>query len=153
VNNIFYSLSEQEIMGLTICREAGGEPVPEGQIAIGTVILERVDHRLWDGTNIQQVCLRKYQFSCYNEFDRGYGKTLHMAEAWDACMATDFSLMNCYSIAVGMLSGRIPRHPILSAVHCCQYLNPKLAGETRERWLAAGMKPILVIGNHEFFAE
>ena len=151
MNPAFVRLDEKQIFGLTLCREAGGEPVPEGQIAVGTVILERVDHRDWDGKNVKEVCLWRRQFSCYNEFDKGYGKTLHMAENWDSCMAVDFSLMNCYSTAVGMLSGATPRHPILAAAHCCQYLNPKWAPETKAKWLAAGMKVILKIGGHEFF--
>jgi hypothetical protein len=150
VNPIFQSLDEKQIMGLTICREAGGEP-DEGKVAVGTVILERVDHRAWDGNNVKEVCLMKWQFSCYNEHDKGYGKTLHMAEQWDQCFATDFSLMNCYSLAVGMLSGIIPRHPILAAAHCCQYLNPRWAPKTKSEWLESGMKVILAVGHHEFF--
>ena len=150
MNQAFLALDERQIMGLTICREAGGEP-DEGKLAVGTVILERVDHRSWDGCTVQEVCLWPKQFSCYNTFDKGYGKTLHMAEQWDQCFATDFSLMNCYSLAVGMLSGVIPRHPILAAAHCCQYLNPKWASATKDRWLHAGMKVILKVGGHEFF--
>ena len=150
MNPVFNALSEEQVMAITICREAGGEPI-EGQIAVGTVILERVDHRDWDGKTIKEVCLKKWQFSCFNETDKGYGKTLHMAEAWDECIATDFSLMNCYSLAVGMISGRIPRHQVLAAEHCCQYLNPKHAAETKEKWISAGMRVILTIKNHDFF--
>jgi len=151
MNEAFKRLSSTELVALTLCREAGGEPV-DGQIAVGTVILERVDHRKWDGETIQEVCLKKWQFSCFNESDKGYGKTLHMAEAWDECIATDLSLMNCYTIADGMLSGRIPRNQVLAEAHCCQYLNPKYAAETKEKWLESGMRVILTIKNHEFFA-
>lgn len=147
----FLNLNEKQVMGLTIYREASGEP-PEGKIAVGTVILERVEHRNWDGKTVQEVCLWRRQFSCFDETDKGFGKTLHTAEAWDQCLATDFSLMDSYSIAVGMLAGIIPRNPILAAAHCCQYLNPRVASETKARWLAAGMKVILAIKNHEFFA-
>lgn len=150
MNQAFLALNEKQVVGLTIYREAGGEPA-EGKIAVATVILERVDHRDWDGCTPKEVCLKRRQFSCFNEFDKGYGKTLHTAEAWDECMATDFCLMDCYGIAVGILSGMIPRHPILSAVHCCQYLNPRVAPEAKERWIASGMEMVLVVGRHEFF--
>jgi hypothetical protein len=150
MNEAFLKLSNQQIMALTICREAGGEAT-EGQIAVGTVILERVDHRDWDGKTVKEVCLKKWQFSCFNESEKGYGRTLHMAEAWDECMALDLSLMNCYTLTVGMLSGRIARNPILAAAHCCQYLNPKVAKETKEKWLKSGMCVILAIRGHEFF--
>lgn len=150
MNPAFTALDERQVMGLTICREAGGEPF-EGQLAVGTVILERVDHRNWDGKTVKEVCLWKRQFSCYNEFDKGYGKTLHLAETWDVSIVTDFSLMSCYSLAVGMLSGDVQRHPVLAAAHCCQYLNPKWAQPTKDKWLAAGMKVILAVGRHEFF--
>ena len=38
----FEALSERDLMGLCIFQEAKGEP-REGRIAVGTVILERVD--------------------------------------------------------------------------------------------------------------
>jgi len=51
---IFDSLEPWQAMGLCIEREAGGEP-REGKIAVATVILERVDHRSWDGKTIKEV--------------------------------------------------------------------------------------------------
>ena len=151
MNPAFLKLDEKQVMGLTIYGEARGEPI-EGKIAVGTVILERVDHRDWDGTTVKEVCLKRRQFSCYNEFDKEYGKMLHIAENWDASIATDFCLMNCYTVAVGLLSGKIPRDPVLSKAHVCQYLNPKWAEPTREAWIKSGMKVVATIKNHEFFA-
>lgn len=80
-------LSAAQIMALTIYGEARGEST-EGKIAVGSVILERVDHRLWDGRTIQEVCLRKWQFSCFLENDRNFGRLLNIAENWDAAKAT-----------------------------------------------------------------
>ena len=148
----FLNLNEKQLMALTIYREASGEP-PEGKIAVGTVILERVDHRNWDGKTVNEVCLWPRQFSCFDETDKGFGKTLHTAETWALCIDTDFSLMDSYTVAVGMLTGIIPRNPILAAAHCCQYLNPTRAPETRARWIAKGMTSLLVIKNHEFFDD
>ena len=49
---------------LTIYGEARGE-LNVGRIAVGSVILERIDLQGWMGKTIQQVCLMPYQFSCY----------------------------------------------------------------------------------------
>ena len=50
----FGFLSDDKLLCLTIYAEARGEP-REGKIAVGSVILERVDHRNWDGKNIKEV--------------------------------------------------------------------------------------------------
>jgi hypothetical protein len=149
VNQSFLDLSKEQVLGLTICREAGGEP-DEGKVAVGTVILERVD-RGNRGKDVKEVCLWRRQFSCYDEIDRGYSKTLHMAETWDQSLAEDFSLMDCYSLAVGMVSGLVPRHLLLAKANCLNYLNPRWAAQTKSKWLGTGMKVILVVGKHEFF--
>lgn len=46
--NTFGHLVDSQIMGLTIYGEARGE-LTAGKIAVGSIILERVDHRDWDG--------------------------------------------------------------------------------------------------------
>jgi spore germination cell wall hydrolase CwlJ-like protein len=149
MNAIFYELDTKQVLGLTVYSEAGGE-ITEGKIAVATVVMERVDHRNWDGKTIIEVCFKKRQFSCYNEFDKSYGKTLHIAEAWDSSLATDFALMDCYSIAIGMIEGYIPRHPIIAAAHCCQYLTT--AGKKDADWWKA-MDFLVKIGGHEFYKE
>ena len=150
---IFEALSDAQLMGLCIEREAGGEPV-EGKIAVGTVILERVDHRKWDGDTIKGVILMPWQFSwTMPEAGEAYYReavdmALHISER-----TGKFMLQKCVEIAEGMLAGTIPRDPDLAAVNCCQYLNPKAAAKTKKKWLAAGMKVIKAIANHEFFRE
>ena len=150
MNQAFTNLDESQIFGLTLYGEARGEP-DEGKIAVGSVILERVKQGN-RGKNIKEVCLWRKQFSCFNEFDKGYGKILHIAETWDEAIATDFVLMSCFGISVGMISGYIPEHPVILEARCLNYLNPKQASEARERWLESGMKSVLVIEKHEFFA-
>jgi hypothetical protein len=69
----FGKLDDKQIMGLTIYGEARGE-IDEGKIAVGTVILERVDKQGWMGKTIQEVCLKPYQFSCYLPSDPNFPK-------------------------------------------------------------------------------
>jgi spore germination cell wall hydrolase CwlJ-like protein len=151
---IFESLSDDQLLGLCIEREAGGEPL-DGKIAVGTVILERVDHRKWDGDTIHEVILWPWQFS-WTMPEAGeayYEAAVKIAANWDEAYKNNTSLQVCYGIAVGMLKGEIPRDPDLAAVHCCQYLNPRVAAKTKKEWLKKGMTVIKKIGKHEFFKE
>jgi hypothetical protein len=154
---IFESLTDWQLMGLCIEREASGEPY-EGKIAIGTVILERVDHRNWDGCTIQEVILKPWQFSWTME-QAGkdyYNTSVQIATHWIDAYRKRLVLQECCQIANGMIQGTIPRDPDLAAVHCCQYLNPHAseeAAKTKLKWLASGMRLAKVIGHHEFFQE
>jgi spore germination cell wall hydrolase CwlJ-like protein len=151
--HIFKALADWQLMGLCIEREASGEP-REGQIAVGTVILERVDHRDWDGKTIQEVILKPWQFS-WTMPEAGeayYDEAVWICQNWIEAYGEDDALRECCKVATDMLQGIIPRDPELAAVNCCQYLNPKIAHDTREKWLHAGMKVIKTIKNHEFFA-
>lgn len=149
---IFEALTEGQLMGLCIEREAGGEPF-EGRIAVGTVILERVDHRKWDGETIREVILKDWQFS-WTMAQAGedyYMRSFAMAQNFDNEVNFNDSLMDCWLLARSMIAGATPRDPDLAKAHCCQYLNPHIAGKTKAKWLAAGMKVIKTIHRHEFF--
>jgi spore germination cell wall hydrolase CwlJ-like protein len=151
---IFKRLQDWQLFGLCIEREASGEPY-EGQVAVGTVILERVDHRDWDGKTIHEVIMRPWQFS-WTMPEAGadyYNEAIMIVRSWPAEYRRRNALRDCCAIAKGLLLGSIPRDQELAAAHCCQYLNPKLAADTRAKWLASGMTTIKKIGNHEFFAS
>jgi hypothetical protein len=150
----FKLLADWQLMGLCIEREARGEPA-EGKIAVGTVILERVDHRDWDGKNIHEVILKPWQFS-WTMPEAGsdyYNEAVRIAENWTDEYRTRKALQDCCVIANGMLFKSIPRDRILAEAHCCQYLNPKTAAKTMAEWLAVGMTSIKVIAHHEFFKD
>ena len=144
----FSKLTDAQILALTIYGEARGEST-EGKIAVGSVILERVDHRDWDGKTIPEVCLKKWQFSCFNENDPNYGKLLHIAEQWDEEISANVALNDCRGIALGLISGNIDRTPEIAAAHCCQYATR--AGAEKVTW-DDKMKIIAEIGSHIFFA-
>ena len=141
----FGHLEDDEIMGLTIFAEARGEP-REGRIGVGSTILNRVDHRDWDGTTIMSVCLWPYQFSCYLPGDPNRNALVAFAGNFKTSCQRVKSLMGCYEIARGMALGAIPRNTT-----ALQYLNPLAAAKTKEKWLAAGMKVVMKIGGHEWF--
>ena len=146
MNESFLKLSGSQILAITIYGEARGESV-EGQIAVGSVILERVDHRDWDGKTIPEVCLKKYQFSCFNENDPNYGKLLHIAEQWDEEIATNAALNSCWGIALGLVSGNIDRTPEIAESHATQYLTVDCNADWENK-----MKKVVTIGRHDFYA-
>lgn len=153
---VFLRLEDWQLMGLCIEREAGGES-REGQIAVGTVILERVDYRDWDGTTIKQVILKPWQFSWTMPeageyyYEKSVAIAVDFKEQYE--YGRNISLVRCCGIATGLINGLMPRDADLVRFHCCQYLNPVIAHKTRTKWLASGMRSIKIIGRHEFFAD
>ena len=151
----FGFLPDDQLMALCLLAEAGGEPY-DGRVAVGTVILERVDHQKWSGHTIQEVILWPYQFSWTLMSDPERVRMAAIAKDFDGFIQTQTpdaqALGECVDIAQGLISGTIPRDPDLAASKCCQYLNPSTAEATKEKWLASGMKLIKVVKHHEFFA-
>lgn len=143
----FGHLAPDQIMALTIYGEARGEK-RAGRIAVGSVILERVEHRAWDGDNIIDVCLWPYQFSIYLPGDPNRAVLKRIAENWDHYYFSSLPLQECHGIARGLIDGTIPRDPEISAAHCCQYLTTA-AKEGVDWWKE--MKFIKKVGGHEFY--
>lgn len=141
----FGHLNNKQIMSLTIYGESRGEPV-DGKIGVGSVILNRVDHRKWDGETIQEVCLWPYQFSCYLTGDLNRESLFWIASDFESICRKAKSFLECFDTAKGMIDGVIPRNTT-----AMQYLNPIIAAKTKKKWLSAGMKVVMKIGNHEWF--
>lgn len=67
-----------DILARTIWGEARGERIT-GKEAVASVILNRVavakkNGGFWWGNTIEQVCLKPYQFSCWNKNDPNFAK-------------------------------------------------------------------------------
>jgi len=84
---------EVDILARTLYGEARGETV-RGKEAVACVILNRVrraQHRggYWWGHSIEQVCLKPWQFSCWNENDPNRAKILSVEpghRVFDTCL-------------------------------------------------------------------
>lgn len=58
------------------CR-SGGE---EGMTSVANVIYNRATHPGWWGTDIRSVCLKPFQFSCWNENDPNRAQMLALTD-------------------------------------------------------------------------
>jgi N-acetylmuramoyl-L-alanine amidase len=141
----FGNLSDSQLMALTIYGEARGEKY-EGKVAVGSIILERVDHRDWDGKTVSDVCLMPYQFSCYLPDDPNFPALKLIAGDWDNKILQSKDLRGCYSVAAMLLAGEIPRTREIAEHHATQYKTIKC----KAAW-ADKMKKVAVIGRHEFY--
>jgi len=147
LDKTFGRLPEDQLLALTIYGEARGETYA-GQIAVGSVILERVDHRDWDGKTIKEVCLKPYQFSCFLPNDPNFPKLAAIAKDFTGAMQKSGVLSKCLELARGLISGSVPRDKHVSAYHICQYKTKSCKAD----W-AGEMKLIITIGRHEFYGE
>lgn len=144
--NTFGHLTKKQLMGLTIYGEARGES-KQGKIAVGSVILERVEHRDWDGKTIHEVCLMPFQFSCYLPADPNFPALKLIAEDWEGKYRNSLVLQYCYRIAADLIDGLIERTPKIAQNHATQYKTISCPAA----W-AKDMRLVETIGNHEFYA-
>lgn len=145
----FGSLPEEKIMALTLWAESRGEPLA-GKIAVGTVIMNRVDHRAWDGKTIKEVCLWPKQFSCFNPDDAQRKRLVDFVQDHEFSFENSTALKDCFIIAQGLLNGIIqPDMDILNS-KCCQYLTT--AAKAKVNWWKK-MRFVKRIENHEFFTD
>jgi spore germination cell wall hydrolase CwlJ-like protein len=78
-------MSDAEVLARTIYGEARGEyhPGPNGTrglIAVGNVVMNRVAQQTWFGRSVGEVCLKPYQFSCWNPNDPNRLKLLTVSD-------------------------------------------------------------------------
>lgn len=146
LQDTFGKLTDAQLLALTIYGEARGES-REGKVAVGSVILERVDHRQWDGTDIKSVCLMPYQFSCFLPDDPNFNLLKKIAENWDTKAANYLVLMDCYYVAKNLIDGTLPRSKAIADAHATQYKTIAC----KASW-ADEMKKITTIGGHQFYA-
>jgi N-acetylmuramoyl-L-alanine amidase len=148
--NLFESLTDKQILALTIYGEARGE-IRAGQIAVGSVILERVKHKDWEGKTIPEVCLKPYQFSCYLPSDPNFPALKLLAGDWQHKYVQSPELQNCYQIADGLIDGEIPETPEIAEHHACQYVTNAMLHSTSPPSWVGKMSLVVVIGGQSFF--
>ena len=146
------------IMALTMWGEARNEG-NAGLAAVAWTIRNRAEADLWGdgkpdwwGEGIAGVCLKPWQFSCWNANDPGSAQMRAMLTGGSTETGslnfrgvTDAKLQQCMAIAGDVLDGRI-EDPTKGATH---YYADYIA---TPKW-AKGKDPGVVIGRHRFFAD
>lgn len=131
-----------DVLARTIYGEARGELV-RSQEAVAAVVINRVrrarqrNGRYWWGSSIEEVCLKSWQFSCWNSDDTNRKKI-------EAVTADTETFQTCLRVARRAVSGTL-KDPTNGATHYhVTGLQPAWA---RRR------APSAEIGNHQFYND
>ncbi|CAF0979674.1 unnamed protein product [Rotaria magnacalcarata] len=131
------TLDDVDVLAHTVYGEALGES-PEGQIAVAWVIRNRVAKgRNYLGKTIKDVCLKPYQFSCWNLGDANRQKLLNL-------QIDDKSYLKIRKIAEQVLNGALPDNTKGSIHYHANTIKPD--------W-KKGKAPVVTIGNHLFYND
>lgn len=98
------SLSQEEILGLTIVGEGRGEPI-ESQVAIGCVIRNRMHNSPSRYANLSDVILEPKQFSCWNDNDVNKAYLFELAQQLiNGQKIDDPYIRQCFLVAKGIVN-------------------------------------------------
>lgn len=128
------TLNDITAMAGTMWGESRNQKI-EGQIAVAHVINNRVNKRSWYGSTIKEVCLKDWQFSCWNEDDPNRDKIIALNHG-------DRDYLQMVGIAYLITLDKIPDNTYGSTHYHTKTINPK--------WVE-NKKPIVVIGDHKFY--
>lgn len=134
--------SAVDILARTIFGEARGEDI-KGKEAIACVILNRVKKAndnggsFWWGNSIEEVCTKKWQFSCWNKDDPNYEKLMSVDN-------TNSVFIICKRIARRAVCGLLKDFTFDSTHYHTKNITPS--------W-SKGKAPACEIGNHYFYND
>lgn len=132
-------LPETDLIALTLTMigEARGDGI-DGMKAVGCTIMNRVAHPSWRGKTISEVCLKPWQYSCWNENDpnRGYLNSLPV---------TDRLYQKAANIAQDLIDGTLS-----DITNGATYYYR--AGSLKPKW-AIGQNPCYTLNHHIFFKD
>ena len=99
------ALSDLHTLALTMYGEARGEEI-EGKVAVGCVVRARMADDRWPDT-YKDVCLQRWQFSCWNTIDPNYRTLLNLGESLvlTPAASTNPVMEECVWVAQGIMSG------------------------------------------------
>lgn len=123
-----------DTLARTIWAEARGEG-KAGMEAVAAVILNRVAKPCWWGRTIVTVCLKPWQFSCWNQDDPNRAKLLSVGKE-------DAAFRIALEIAERAVDGQLPDSTGGATHYHTASVSPS--------W-ARGQVPIKTIGNHLFY--
>ncbi|HLD95340.1 MAG TPA: cell wall hydrolase [Alphaproteobacteria bacterium] len=133
---------DKDILARTIYGEARGEYFSRvgglsALIAVGNVVLNRMKRKKWFGTTVREVCLKPFQFSCWNEKDPNF-RVVKSVSRQDPIFEI------CYHVAEQLCDGRWP--DLTQNADHYYAVSMKIP----PAW-AKDKKPTIQIGGHVFF--
>ena len=135
-------MQDVEILARTLYGEARGENI-SGKEAVANVVLNRVAKararggRYWWGATVRDVCLKKWQFSCWNTDDPNREKLLRVT-------SSNRIYQSCLRIARRAIAGTL-KDLTSGATH--YHTNRAFPPWARGRMYACE------IGNHQFYND
>ncbi len=141
------NLSDLEVLTLTIIGEARGEPI-EGQIAVASIIRNRMLHNPKKYPSYKEVCFEHAQFSCWNvdSPEKGFMDDL-IEKVINNEDITDKYLIQCMSVAQGVDEGTI----IDNTGGNLYYLTNDLYNSEHKPVWSKNARNVIVKGNQTFF--
>ncbi|MGX5220253.1 cell wall hydrolase [Pseudomonas segetis] len=131
--------AELDIVTKTVWGEARSEGM-SGMIAVAWVIKNRADKGGWWGNTLESVCLKKWQFSCWNDGD----PNAPYLRGQKAIPGREYVL--AHEAVIAVVNGHEP-DPTDGATH---YYAPRSVKEPK--W-AKGATKTTQIGHHVFFKD
>lgn len=128
-------------MAATVYGEARGES-EQGKLAVAQVILNRLHKKSWYGNSIIDVCVKPWQFSCWNENDPNSKKVRALAFGGDSNPELNSdAYLDCLAAAIKAVRGGIEDKTLNSTHYHTRHVSPK--------WSEG--KEYISIGNHQFY--
>jgi N-acetylmuramoyl-L-alanine amidase len=129
--------TDEDILARTLCGEARGEG-DTGMKAVANVVMNRVAHPRWWGHDVKGVCLKPFQFSCWNVGDPNRAVILNLDDT--------FSIYrDAIDIARQAIAGNLPDATDGATSYYAR-------GTPEPRW-ASGKDACADIGKHIFFQD
>ena len=125
------------LMARTLWGECRGEPF-EGQVAVGYVIRNRALQGGWWGSTIGEVCLKPYQFSCWNNDDPNRARLMTVDYE-------DPNFVTALGIAALLATLRLPDYSRGATHYVADYITPP-------DWTKS-LVPTVKLGRHQFYKE
>ncbi len=132
-----------DTLARTIYGEARGELV-RGKEAVASVIMNRVSRAMergghWWGGNVIEVCLKPWQFSCWNKNDPNREKIL-------AVTAESRNFQTCLRIARRAVAGELTDHTAGATHYHSRHMHIAPAWSRK-------LTPSAEIGDHVFYND
>ena len=129
--------SDDDILARTLFGEARGEG-DAGMQAVANVIVNRAAQPCWWGATVKEVCLKPYQFSCWNAGDPNRSVIIALGD-------TNSIYTDALDIARGAIDGSLPDITNGATSYYAK-------GTPEPKW-AFGKDSCAVVGRHLFFND